>query len=116
MKRGIHKISIVLGVIYGLVAAGFYVTPLMFFLLGLASISTAASMQQILIKSSGWLFFVLGLLLGLTTTMIYLWRKNVAKLTLSEIRPYRAFIGGISIALFITYAILATMALFTLGI
>jgi len=116
MSGGIHKISVIFGVIYGLVAAGFYVTPLMFFLLGLASISTAASMQQILIKNFGWLFFVLGLLLALTTIMIYLWRKNVVKLTLSEVRPYRAFIGGISIALVITYAILATMAIFTLGI
>ena len=64
----------------------------------------------------GWLFFAVGLLLVLTTIMIYLRRKNVERLTLAEIRPYRAFIGGISVTLVITYAILATMALFTLGI
>ena len=116
MNRGIHKISIVFGVIYGLVAAGFYVTPLMFFLMGLASISTAASTQRQLMHDYGWLFFALGLLLALTTTMIYLRRKNVERLTLAEVRPYRAFIGGISIALLLTYAILATTALFTLGI
>ncbi len=114
-KERIHTSSIALGIIYGLVAAGFYVTPLMFFLLGLASLSTAIAMQKILIKDFSWFFLCLGLLFALTTIMIYLRRKNVEKLTLAEIRPYRAFIGGISVALVITYAILTTMALFILG-
>lgn len=103
-----------LGVIYGLVVAGFYVTPLVFFLMGLASISTAAAMQKILIKDFGWFFYTIGILLALTSTMIYLRRKNVEKLTLAEIRPYRAFIGGISIALVLTYAVLAVVSFLTL--
>ena len=84
--------------------------------MGAASLSTAVAMQGILIENFGWAFVCLGLLLALTTVMIYLRRKNVAKLTIAEIKPYRAFIGGITTALLITYAILATMALFTLGI
>jgi len=110
-----YRASIILGIIYGLVAAGFYITPLMFFLLGLASLSTAVAMQGILIENFGWAFLCLGLLLTLTTVMIYLRRKNVEKLTVAEIKPYRAFIGGITTALLLTYAILVTMALFTLG-
>ncbi|PJA53088.1 hypothetical protein COU86_01775 [Candidatus Roizmanbacteria bacterium CG10_big_fil_rev_8_21_14_0_10_36_26] len=113
-EKKASKASIIFGILYGLVAAGFYVTPVMFFLLGAASLSTAIAMQNILIQNFGWLFLCLGLLLTLTTVMIYLQRKNVAKLTIAEIRPYRAFVGGISIALLITYATLATMALFTL--
>ncbi len=113
-EKKVSRASIIFGVIYGLVAAGFYVTPVMFFLLGLASLSTTIAMQSILIQNFGWAFLCLGLLLALTTVMIYLRRKNVAKLTIAEIRPYRAFIGGITTALLITYAILATMALFTL--
>jgi len=114
IKRKVSKASIILGIIYGLVAAGFYITPWMFILLGLASLSTAVAMQDILIKNFGWLFVCLGLLLTLVTIMIYLRRKNVEKLTLAEIKPYRAFIGGITIALLITYAVLITIALFTL--
>jgi hypothetical protein len=114
IKRKVSKAGIILGIIYGLVATGFYITPWMFILLGLASLSTAVAMQDILIKNFGWLFVCLGLLLTLVTIMIYLRRKNVEKLTLAEIKPYRAFIGGITTALLITYAILATMALFTL--
>lgn len=113
-EKKVSRTSIIFGVIYGLVAAGFYVTPVMFFLLGVASLSTVVAMQSILIQNFGWAFLSLGLLLTLTTVMIYLRRKNVAKLTIAEIRPYRAFIGGITTALLITYAILATMALFTL--
>ena len=114
MNDSTRRTSIILGIVYGLVAAGFYVTPAMFFLLGAASLSTAMAMQGILIEKFGWAFVCLGLLLALTTVMIYLRRKNVTKLTMAEIRPYRAFIGGISAALLITYAILATLALFTL--
>lgn len=113
-RRKISKVSIILGIIYGLVATGFYITPLMFFLLGLASLSTAIALQGVLIENFGWLFLCLGILLTLTTIMIYLRRKNVEKLTMAEIRPYRAFIGGIIIALFVTYAILITVAFFTL--
>lgn len=108
------KTGVIFGIIYGLVAAGFYVTPMMFFLMGLASLSTAIALQRILIENVGWVFVCLGLLLSLTTVMIYLWRKNVRKLTLAEIRPYRVFIGGISVALFATYAVLTTIALFGL--
>ncbi len=114
IKRKISKASIILGIVYGLVAAGFYVTPYMFFMLGLASISTIAAMQDILTKSFGWLFLLLGALLTLTTIMIYLQAQHVKKLTLAEIKPYRAFIGGITIALLITYAVLITITLFTL--
>lgn len=110
----INTTSIVLGMVYGLVAAGFYTTPLMFFLLGLASLSTATALQSVLIKNFGWLFFFMGLLLAMTTVMIYLRRKNVVKLTLAEIKPYRAFIGGMAVALSTTYAVLVTIALFTL--
>jgi hypothetical protein len=111
----ISKTSIVLGIIYGLVAAGFYTTPLMFFLLGLASLSTAVSIQSVLVKNFGWFFVLLGILLAFTTVMIYLRQRKVEKLTLLEIRPYRAFIGGIFITLFVTYGILVTIALFTLA-
>lgn len=113
-NKGSYKASIILGIIYGLVAAGFYVTPAIFVLLGMASLSTAVAMQGILIENFGWAFLLLGLLLALTTVMIYLRRKNVEKLTIAEIKPYRAFIEGITIALLITYAVLATTALFTL--
>lgn len=113
-QKRVSKASIILGIIYGLVAAGFYVTPWMFFLLGLASLSTAVALQGILMKNFGWLFVCLSLLLTLITVMIYLQRKNVKKLTLAEIKPYRAFIGGITTALLITYAVLITIALFTL--
>jgi hypothetical protein len=109
------RTSIIFGVIYGFVAAGFYVTPIMLLLLGTASLSTAVAMQGILIKNLGWAFVSLGLLLALITVMIYLRRKNVKKLTMAEIKPYRAFIGGISTALLVTYAVLATIALFTLS-
>ncbi len=71
-------------------------------------------MQKILIKDFGWLFLLLGVILTLTTIMIYLQRKNVEKLTLAEIKPYRAFIGGMVMAMTITYAILVTLALFNL--
>jgi len=114
IKRKVSKASIILGLIYGLVAAGFYITPWMFFLLGLASLSTVVALQGILMKNFGWLFVCLGLLLTLVTIMIYLQRKNVKKLTLAEIKPYRAFIGGITIALLISYTVLITIALFTL--
>ncbi len=114
-QKKVSKASIILGIIYGLVAAGFYITPWMFILLGLASLSTAVAMQDILIKNFGWLFICLGLLLTLTTIMIYLRRKNVEKLTLAEIKPYRAFIGGITTTLLITYAVLITIALFTIN-
>lgn len=110
----VNKTSVVLGIIYGLIAAGFYITPLMFFLLGLASISSVAAIQGILIKNSGWMFLLLGLLLTMTTILIYLKRKNVKKLTISEIKPYRVFIGSLTLALIITYAVLATIALFTI--
>lgn len=113
-QKKVSKTSIILGIIYGLVAAGFYITPWMFFLLGLASLSTVAALQGILIKNFGWLFVCLSILLTLTTIMIYLRRKNVEKLTLAEIKPYRAFIGGIITALLITYAVLITLTLFTL--
>lgn len=113
-QKRVSKASIILGIIYGLVAAGFYVTPWMFFLLGLASLSTVVALQGILMKNFGWLFICLSLLLTLITVMIYLQRKNVKKLTLAEIKPYRAFIGGITTALLITYAVLITIALFTL--
>lgn len=113
-KRKVSRISIILGIIYGLISAGFYVTPFMFFLLGLASLSTIVAMQKILIKDFGWLFLLLGVILALTTIMIYLQRKNVEKLTLAEIKPYRAFIGGMVMAMTITYAILVTLALFNL--
>jgi len=43
--------------------------------------------------------------------MIYLKRKNVEKLMLANIRPYRAFIGGIVISMVITYAASITLAL-----
>lgn len=114
-QKKINRASIILGIIYGLVATGFYITPLMFFLLGVASLSTAIAMQGVLIENFGWLFLCLGILLTLTTIMIYLRRKNVEKLTLAEIRPYRAFIGGITVTLFITYAVLITIALFILS-
>ncbi len=114
-QKKVSKASIILGIIYGLVAAGFYITPWMFILLGLASLSTAVAMQDILIKNFGWLFICLGLLLTLTTIMISLRRKNVEKLTLAEIKPYRAFIGGITTTLLITYAVLITIALFTIN-
>ena len=113
-RRKISKVSIILGIVYGLVATGFYITPLMFFLLGLASLSTAIALQGILIANFGWLFVFLGLILTITTIMIYLRRKNVEKLTMAEIRPYRAFIGGITLALLFTYAVLITVAFFTL--
>jgi len=38
-EKRVPRTSIILGIIYGLVSAGFYVTPFMFFLLGLASLS-----------------------------------------------------------------------------
>lgn len=108
----VHKTGIVLGIIYGLVAAGFYTTPLMVFLLGMASLSTAVALQRVLIKNFGWLFLCLGILLGIVTIMIYLRRKNVEKLTLSEIKPYRAFIGALTISLIVSYAIIITLVLF----
>ncbi|PIU98327.1 hypothetical protein COS61_01970 [Candidatus Wolfebacteria bacterium CG03_land_8_20_14_0_80_40_12] len=111
-KRTIRT-GIIFGVVYGLVAAGFYITPLAFFLLGLASLSTAIILQNILVKNFGWLFLCLGALLAMVTVIIYLRRKNVEKLTLTEIKPYRAFIGGLTFALLITYTIIATLALFT---
>ena len=113
-RRKISKVSIILGIVYGLVATGFYITPLMFFLLGLASLSTAIALQGILIANFGWLFVFLGLILTITTIMIYLRRKKVEKLTIAEIKPYRAFIGGITLALLFTYAVLITVAFFTL--
>lgn len=110
----INTTGIVLGIAYGLVATGFYTTPLMFFLLGSASLSTVTALQSVFIENFGWLFFFLGLLLAITTIMIYLRRKNVVRLTLAEIKPYRAFIGGMAVALLATYAVLVTIALFTL--
>ena len=112
-KTSTHKTSIVLGIIYGLVAAGFYVTPWMFFLLGLASLSSIAAMQIVLIRELGWLFLSMGALLTLTTILIYLQRQHIQKLTLGEVKPYRAFIGTITLTLVITYAVLTTIALFT---
>jgi hypothetical protein len=114
VNKKTHKISIILGVIYGLVAAGFYITPYMFLLLGMASLSTAVAMQGILIKNYGWLFLFLGVVLAITTIMIYLRRQHVEKLSLAEIKPYRAFIGGLTLALIITYTLLTTLALFSL--
>jgi len=114
-KKRIPKSSIILGIIYGLISAGFYTTPIMFFLLGLASISIVAAFQRVLLNFA-WLFIFLGILLALTTIMIYLRRKNVQKLTLAEIRLHWAFIGGMVITMVITYAILATIALIKLGI
>lgn len=108
------KTSVILGIIYGLVAAGFYTTPAMVFLLGLASLSTTLALQGILIKGFGWLFLLLGVLLAFVTIVIYLRRKNVEKLTLAEVKPYRAFIGSIIVALITTYAVVTTLALFTL--
>jgi hypothetical protein len=89
VKNKATKTSVILGIVYGLVAAGFYVTPYMFFLLGLASLSTVASMQDILTKNFGWLFLLLGGLLTLTTIMVYLEIQHVKKLTLAEIKPHR---------------------------
>jgi len=114
-KKRIPKSSIILGIIYGLISAGFYTTPIMFFLLGLASISIVAAFQRVLLNFA-WLFILLGILLALTTIMIYLRRRNVQKLTLAEIRPHWAFIGGMVITMIITYAILVTIALIKLGI
>ncbi len=111
----VHKTSIILGILYGLVAAGFYVTPLMFFLLGLASISSMAAIQIVLIKDFGWLFLLMGILLTFTTILIYLQRQHIQKLTLAEIKPYRAFIGTLTLTLMITYAILTSIALFTIN-
>ncbi len=104
--------GIVLGILFGLVSAGFYVTPAMFLALGIASASTVVALQGVLLKDFGIYFIVLGALLAGTTILIYLRKHHVAKLTMSDIKPYRAFIGGMVSALILTYAILVTIAIF----
>ncbi len=107
-KRG----NIILGIIFGLISAGFYVTPFMFFIMGAASLSVLTALQGILFKQFGFYFMLLGILLAMTAILIYLRNKGVKKLTLAAVKPYHAYIGGLMLAMFITYAVLATLALF----
>ncbi|MBI4119795.1 MAG: hypothetical protein HY456_03050 [Parcubacteria group bacterium] len=106
LREKIDKWGVFWGVIYGLVALGFYFTPFMVILLGLASVSTAAALQAVLFKGFRWHFALLGALLTFETILLYLRRSGVNKLTISEITLHRAYIGTLIMAFVATYVIL----------
>jgi len=105
-REAINKWGVVWGFIYGLVALGFYFTPLMVAFLGLASLSTAVALQSVLLQGFRWHFALLGALLTFETTLLYLRKQGVQKLTIADVTPHRAYIGSLIVAFVTTYIIL----------
>ncbi len=106
LRDKINKWGIFWGIIYGLVALGFYFTPFMVILLGLASISTAAALQPILFQGFRWHFALLGALLTFETILFYLKRRGVTRLNIADITRNRVYIGTLIISFVATYVIL----------
>lgn len=106
LREKIRKWGIFWGFIYGLVALGFYFTPLMIAFLGLASLSTAVALQTILLQEYRWHFALLGTLLTFETILLYLRAKGVRHLTMADISPHRVYIGSLIIAFVTTYLVL----------
>ena len=83
LREKINKWGVSWGIVYGLVSLGFYFTPWMLFILGLASFSTAIAFQNILFHEYRWQFVILGLLLAFTTVFIYFKKQGVRKITIA---------------------------------
>ena len=105
-REAINKWGVAWGFIYGLVALGFYFTAPMIALLGLASLSTAAALQTILLAGFRWHFALLGTLLIFETILLYLRKQGVKKLMMADITPHRAYIGTLIITFVATYVTL----------
>lgn len=114
LREKIKKWGIAWGFIYGLVALGFYFTPLMIVLLGLASLSTAVALQSILFQGFRWHFALLGALLTFETVLLYLWKQGVQKLTIADITPHRAYIGTLVLSFILAYLVLFWIVAFVL--
>lgn len=106
LREAINKWGVFWGIIYGLVALGFYFTAPMIALLGLASLSTAAALQTILLKGFRWHFALFGTLLTFETILLYLRKQGVKRLTIADITPHRAYIGTLIVTFVATYVVL----------
>lgn len=102
------------GVAYALVGLGFYFSPLMLLMLGAASASTFAALQNLLFIRFRWHFMLLGLLLAFITVLFYLHNQGVSKLSVADIKPHRLFIGSLTLAFSLTYLIFFFTAIFVL--
>jgi hypothetical protein len=111
-KDKINKWGVFWGIIYGLVALGFYSTPVMLFILGLASSATAIALQNILFYEYRWHFIILGLLLAFITILIYMRAKGFKKLTIADITQSHFFIGTLTIVFIFLYLILFWLVTF----
>ena len=83
-RKKINEWGMVWGIVYGLVALGFYFTPLMIALMGLASISTVAALQTILFRHFRFHFAFLGFLLVFVTVLLYLRKQGVKNIFLPQ--------------------------------
>lgn len=111
-REKISKWGIVWGIIYGLVSLGFYFTPWMLFVLGLASFSTALALQDILFFEYRWHFVIFGLLLAFITVLIYLRKQGVKKITMADITQHRLFVGTFVFAFALTYFVIFWLVTF----
>lgn len=114
LKNKISKWGFFWGIVYGLVALGFYFTPFMLLILGLASFSTAVALQSILFYEYRWhfLILILGMLLVFTTVLIYLRSQGVRKLTIADITRNHLFIGTLATTFIVVYLILFWLVTF----
>lgn len=102
----INKWGVFWGIVYGLVALGFYFTPIAILFLGLASASTVLALQNILFIEFRWHFAILGLLLVFVTALLYLKKKGVSRLSVADISLHSMYVGTLIIAFAATYALL----------
>jgi len=103
LREKINKWGVFWGIVYGLVSLGFYFTPWMIFLLGLASLSTVVALQKILFIDYRWHFIIFGLLLVFATVIVYLKKQGVQKITMADINQHRLFVGTLTITFALTY-------------
>lgn len=108
------KKAIFLGIIYSLVALGFYFTPFMIFILGLASFSTIAALQTVLFQSFRWHFLLLGVLFVFLTSLFYLRHKELKTLVIADIKSHWAYLGVLIISFISSYLVLFWLAIFVL--
>jgi len=112
LREKINKWGFLWGMVYGLVSLGFYFTPWMLFVLGLASFSTALAFQDLLFAEYRWRFVILGLLFAFITILIYLKRQGVTKVSMADITQHRLFVGTLVLTFAMTYLVIFWLVTF----
>lgn len=113
-----HKAILALSSVSALIAGLCCLTPIVLVLLGIASISVAASLGNVLYGDYRWLFRLVSLLLTAAALIIYFRRRGVC--TLMEVKRRRKWLLNMSLLVLVTsttaYILWAYVALHYWGI